>query len=235
VVLSSNEEVLRRLGVSRTFGPTYPGDDLRYPGVWFSFEEDGLKGTPSQSDDRMKEVKRVLISQKGFESEERDALDEVVECSIMSGDVSRAVVKVRHFSSAQRPRVNYCFEVRDGVTLHFHPSPAEPVHIRIGKTTAQDLTVDLGPPLRTHYKEDERMTIHSTSQAANENSDTGCAINSFMYLSCLSKIYPTDFYNYFQHGIDFLISGRNHVVRKIILHSNIVSRLIFHLVHSLIP
>lgn len=31
-----------------------------------------------------------------------------------------------------------------------------------------------------------------------------------------------DFYNYFQHGIDFLISSSDHVVRKIILHTNIV-------------
>ena len=31
-----------------------------------------------------------------------------------------------------------------------------------------------------------------------------------------------DFYNYFQHGIDFLVSGATHTVRKIILHTNIV-------------
>lgn len=35
-ILSSPEDVLVRLGVNRTFGPTYPGDDLRYPGVSFS-------------------------------------------------------------------------------------------------------------------------------------------------------------------------------------------------------
>src|SRR3984957_8506769 len=39
-ILSSSEEVLVRLCVSRHFGPTYPGDDLRYPGVSFTFEED---------------------------------------------------------------------------------------------------------------------------------------------------------------------------------------------------
>jgi hypothetical protein len=96
--LSSSEEILRRLGVSRTFGPTYPGDDLRYPGVWFSFDEDsmgdGLKSTTAQSDDRMQEVKRVIISQKGQDWNERDALDEVAECPAMFGDVSRAVIKV---------------------------------------------------------------------------------------------------------------------------------------------
>jgi hypothetical protein len=31
-----------------------------------------------------------------------------------------------------------------------------------------------------------------------------------------------DFYNYFHHGVDFLMSGQTHVVRKIIIHSNMV-------------
>ncbi len=31
-----------------------------------------------------------------------------------------------------------------------------------------------------------------------------------------------DFYNYFQHGIDFFISSSTHVVKKIILHTNVV-------------
>lgn len=32
-----------------------------------------------------------------------------------------------------------------------------------------------------------------------------------------------DFYNYFQYGMDVLLSGTTHAVKKIILHSNIVS------------
>ena len=40
------------------------------------------------------------------------------------------------------------------------------------------------------------------------------------FTCCTSR---PDFYNYFQHGIDFLISGVTHTVRKIILHTNIVS------------
>jgi hypothetical protein len=47
-----------------------------------------------------------------------------------------------------------------------------------------------------------------------------------MPLNVLSQVsrpgFP-DFYNYFQHGIDFLITGDTHIVRKIILHTNIVS------------
>jgi len=36
------------------------------------------------------------------------------------------------------------------------------------------------------------------------------------------SIHVLDFYNYFHHGVDFLISGHTHVVRKIIIHSNVV-------------
>ena len=97
-ILSSTEEILRRVRISRTFGPTYPGEDLRYPGVWFSFEEDsltdGLKGATAQPEDRMQEVKRVLVLQKGCDGQEMDALNEVTECDSMLGDISRAVVKV---------------------------------------------------------------------------------------------------------------------------------------------
>lgn len=104
VVLSSSEEILRRVIVSRTFGPTYPGDDLRYPGLWFSFEEDGigegLKG--AQLEDRMQEVKRVLISQKGNDGKDQDALDELAESSIMAGDIRQAVVKASTVVSLRR-------------------------------------------------------------------------------------------------------------------------------------
>ncbi|KAJ3716350.1 hypothetical protein DFJ43DRAFT_1006877 [Lentinula guzmanii] len=186
VVLSSADEVLRRVGTSRTFGPTYPGDDLRYPGVWFGFEEDGIgegrKGAVYH-EDRSQEVKRVLISQKEVDTEEGDALGEIAECPIMNGDIALAIAKVH-----------------DGVTLHFHPSTSTPVHVRIGTTTAQDLAVILGPPLHVHYKEDDRMTIHSS---LHDESDTGY------------------FYNYFQHGIDFYISGNTHTVQKIVLQSNV--------------
>jgi len=47
------------------------------------------------------------------------------------------------------------------------------------------------------------MTIHSTEQA----DDTEGSADYF--------------YNYFQHGLDFLISGQTHTVRKIILHTNV--------------
>ena len=81
--LKDSEQVLRRVGVSRAFGPTYAGDDLRYPGVWFSFEEDvitrrdSLKGGRERSpqpEDKMQEVKRIIVSQKSTGEEEDDVL-----------------------------------------------------------------------------------------------------------------------------------------------------------------
>lgn len=201
-VLSSPEEVLRRVGVSRTFGPTYPSgsgdDELRYPGLWFSFDEDaGRGGVMSgeqvvgqgrrQSEDRMQEVKKIVISQKGPDGGVQDALDEVVECAAMHGDIERAIIKVH-----------------DGIRLYFYPSTSKPLHIKLHATTAQDLTLDLGPPLRIHYKEDERMTIHSTDKGTDD-----------------SDAESDYFYNYFQHGLDFFISGHTHTVKKIIVHTNI--------------
>ena len=110
-ILSSNEEVFRRVGVSRMFGPTYPGDDLRYPGVSFSFEEDGrgetLKSPVSLPDDRQQEVKRVIISQKSIDGEQRDALDEVTECAVMAGELSQAILKVNNSIFPRRTFVHH--------------------------------------------------------------------------------------------------------------------------------
>lgn len=103
--LKSSEEVLRRVGVSRAFGPTYAGEDLRYPGVWFSFEEDGITRRDSiggrerspQPEDKAQEVKRVILSQKSATDGEDDVLSEVQECSVMHGDIKEAIVKVGFF------------------------------------------------------------------------------------------------------------------------------------------
>ncbi len=49
-----------------------------------------------------------------------------------------------------------------------------------------------------------------------------------MYRQCLYTLvyanFNSDFYNYFQHGLDFLISSTSHIVQKIVLHTNIVRR-----------
>ncbi|KAH8830442.1 hypothetical protein DL96DRAFT_1592908 [Flagelloscypha sp. PMI_526] len=93
-------------------------------------------------------------------------------------------------------------KVHYGVTLHLFAS-SQPLSFRIGHTSAQDLMLDLGQPDRVHYKDDARMAIHSNALGSEEEGDGGY------------------FYNYFRHGIDFLISSTSHQVKKIILHTNI--------------
>lgn len=64
--------------------------------------------------------------------------------------------------------------MHDGIGLYFHPSTSSVVYIRLG-TSAEDLNCDLGPPLRVHYKEDDRMNIHA-SKPADEGEETDCEI-----------------------------------------------------------
>lgn len=45
-------------------------------------------------EDRTQEVKQIVVGQKSENGQDRDALEEVSECLVMYGDVSRAVVKV---------------------------------------------------------------------------------------------------------------------------------------------
>ncbi|KAF8746026.1 hypothetical protein AX14_004308 [Amanita brunnescens Koide BX004] len=182
-VLSSPDTIFKRVDVSRTFGPTYSGEDLRYPGVRFSFSNDVITepSSPTKVEDRTQEVKRVIITQR----DEQDALEEVRECPVMNGDIVRAVARVH-----------------EGLVLYFYPSGSLPMHVRLDDTTAQDIVLALGHPPRTHYKEDERMTIHAN---ASEGEETEAGY----------------FYNYFQHGIDFFISSSAHIVKKIILHTNV--------------
>jgi len=198
-VLLGPDQILRRVDVSRVVGPTYEGEELRYPGVWFSFDEHTI---PPQ--DQNQEIKSITVSQHN--GQDRDALEEVLECPVMCGDIARAVAKVHR-----------------GVKLHLYPTTtSEPFFVEIGVTTAQDLSIELGAPPRTYYREDDRMHIHSRLKADEDDDDSPCEYSTSpqRFTCCTSR---SDFYNYFQYGIDFLISGATHTVRKIILHTNIVS------------
>jgi len=147
-VLLGPDQTLRRVDVSRAVGPTYEGEELRYPGVWFSFDEHTI---PSQ--DKNQEIKSITVTQHN--GQDRDALEEVLECPVMCGDIARAVAKVHK-----------------GLMLHFYPTgTSEPVFVEIGVTTAQDLSVELGAPPRTYYREDDRMNIHSKQRTNDEEDD----------------------------------------------------------------
>lgn len=69
------------------------------------------------------------------------------------------------------------------------------------------------------------MKIHAAVKATELDGETGCTTR-ILYLPPLSH-QPLDFYNYFQYGMDFLMSEMTHVVKKIILHTNVVSPVLF--------
>ncbi|WVF71511.1 hypothetical protein IAT40_006317 [Kwoniella sp. CBS 6097] len=95
------------------------------------------------------------------------------------------------------PKLTSCvLQPNLGITLALDAEQV--IEIIIGQTTSQDLSLDLGPPLRKFWKEDNRLE----KMWGGHSEPGGC------------------FWNYFQYGLDFLISPQG-VVSKILCHSNI--------------
>jgi len=97
-ILSSPDKELRRVNVNLAFGPTYPGEDLRYPGVRFCFDDEGLRDKAKQQEDRSQEVIRLLITQTDPSGGEIDALSEVPVSPIIYGELAEAIAKVSRIS-----------------------------------------------------------------------------------------------------------------------------------------
>lgn len=173
--LSAPGSDFRRKDASIAFGPTYEGDDLRYPGVRFCFASGDTAISPT-SGDRERRVQRILVTQADADPNAgpRDPLSEVLPCAAMNGELAEAVARVH-----------------DGVTLRFWPDLHDAIRVRIGVTTAQDLVLDLGEPLRTFYKEDDRMSIHARERGDEEVVEPACAYQQIcheMYFSRLTLV-----------------------------------------------
>lgn len=67
-------------------------------------------------------------------------------------------------------RLNSVTQPGRGVVLHM----PDPMEIIIGETTSQDLLLDLGAPLRKHWKEDDRME-RMWGLAGSKVSENSCA------------------------------------------------------------
>ena len=53
-----------------------------------------MKNPTPQTDDRQQEVRKIIVTQKSADGEQRDALDEVAECPVMAGELFSVVAKV---------------------------------------------------------------------------------------------------------------------------------------------
>ncbi|ELU37781.1 hypothetical protein AG1IA_08190 [Rhizoctonia solani AG-1 IA] len=156
-VLSGPDVIPHRTAVQRMMGPTYKGEHMRYPGVWFSFEDDvPIAVGATNATEGNAEVKRVVVTQREeqIEQELEEDSDELVPSSNMYGELKKAVIKVSRATIAAFHQLTNLLQIHDGIYLHFFtPDPEDPpIRVRLGVTTAQDLICDLGPPVLTHYK-----------------------------------------------------------------------------------
>lgn len=230
-IICRGDEPLVKIKISRTFGPTYPGDELRYPGVWFSFDDDtiseGLKGSSSHAitDNRSKEVKRIIVTQKDAQDVGRDPLDEVNLCPVMYGDISRAIVKVGLHLVCMFLSLLFCI-YRSTMALSFTSTGLLALLLRLFTSVWVKQLHRISTLIWEHHQEyiikmtSEWQFIHPTRSLKTR---VRAQIVSHVFLLDSLLPWSLDFYNYFSHGIDFLISGQTHLVRKIILHSNVVS------------
>ncbi|KAG8817477.1 hypothetical protein FRC18_000494 [Serendipita sp. 400] len=207
VIISSADETLRRGGVMRHFGPTYEGETMRYPGVTFMFDDE----TPASSS---------LGSGGGSMRRAIDVADEnkraeVRKIVIMQRGDGREQVDAFE-EVLEHPIMNgdlkrVVIKVNQGIDMYFYPSSLSPSprKLLLGQSSAEDIRYELGEPMSVHYKDDDRITIHGASDHESDPS-----LNSY-------------FMNYFNHGIDFLIDGQSHLLKKIVLHSNTVGSPLF--------
>jgi len=105
-VLSSPSVILRRSDVNKYFGPTYPGEALSFPGIWFAFDEEATGpfppsqprasspplATTAPGPDRNAEVKRIVVCQRSKDA--TDGLGEVLVCPSMEKELKCVIAEV---------------------------------------------------------------------------------------------------------------------------------------------
>ncbi|GAA5977726.1 hypothetical protein JCM10908_005071 [Rhodotorula pacifica] len=227
----TGEDVVKR--IRRILGPTFGssrapvgengrGEDmLCYPGVAF-----GVTTTPSGS----KRLKRIVLTPlpapKNASIDQAWLHPEVEEANlaVAQGDLARAVVEVDP-TSRSKPRITLHFHSATGTpaatgatsspsTMHTASPVADikPGIFEIGETTSEDILCELGSAIRTFWKEDDRLTIHTA------------AVGSPTHASLEPNPY---FLSYPHLGLTLLVSvpatsssSQPHVLEKVILHSN---------------
>ncbi|BGP33874.1 hypothetical protein JCM10296v2_005680 [Rhodotorula toruloides] len=122
--------------------------------------------------------------------------------SVAKGDLRLADIQL---ASSRAPAI---------VRLNFHSSPDQPsppVELKVGETTSEDILCELGSAIRTFWKEDDRLTIHTASvESARSSANPALQPNPY-------------FLSYPHLGLTFLVSSSStpHTLEKVILHSNL--------------
>ncbi|ORY83569.1 hypothetical protein BCR35DRAFT_303447 [Leucosporidium creatinivorum] len=191
--------------VRRVMGPTYnsgresgEGEEvLSYPGVAFAV---------AQRADGGSSLSRIILTPLPTPpnvSVDQAWLHPVLPDSpaVAEGDLYLAEIKL---DSHRKP---------SSVSLHFHSgegTPTPPVVLSIGRTTSEDLMCDLGSPVRTFWKEDDRMSIHGSRSSIDPSLQPNAYFVSHPHL-----------------GLTFLLHPTKHILLKIILHSDLPGEINF--------
>ncbi|CAH7675617.1 hypothetical protein BY996DRAFT_7066737 [Phakopsora pachyrhizi] len=230
--INSNQSTLNLRVIHRLFGPTYQPTPhvlreeesvVSYPGVAFSFLNDTLNrvilsiqpiGDHHRHDSHQshhQDHRSDIGPSNLLEAYYRPKLPNYSE--IMDGDIRRA--QIRLLRSKNNPNRS----IQTIVSFEFHSSsptrPIKDLEVKLGNYTSEDLICDFGAPLRTFWKEDDRMKIHSYLKRS-----------SCRQSGSLEEPNPY-FMSYFNLGVDFLIEPISNTVQKVILHSNNPGEVLF--------
>ncbi|RIA92291.1 hypothetical protein C1645_765441 [Glomus cerebriforme] len=234
--VSSGKVAPSFLSIYKIFGPTYPGEldgekkeyTLNYPGVSFVFPipEEYISSYISSSDLPMElpnGTSPLLSRLYTFHGPNfRNSVAPPLHKSVNSDGIG---IDGGEFGEVE----SVVAELKRGIIINFlsrNNSNNVSTEIILNVTTPQDLLVDIGSPLRTFFKEEDKMRIHSEDSNANDATERGDGedLNSSQNgVESLSREEDSVdyFYNYFHLGFDVLFDGVTHRCKKIVLHGNV--------------
>ncbi|POW23046.1 hypothetical protein PSHT_00528 [Puccinia striiformis] len=242
LAVGPNEPGVTLRVIHRLFGPTYPPAPhtahqnemvVSYPGVAFSFSHEVLSRIilsvqPTGEDCKQDAGETVQLTEAYFKPKMPQYMGSI------DGDLKSAKIKLGRIELEESTSINFSF--------HSSSSSREipDVKVSIGRSTSEDILCDFGAPLRTFWKEDDRMRIHthlrSNGRSVGQPEDRKFIFSAFaLFLADQrrssrlvgGKIANPYFMSYFNIGVDFLIDPINNAVLKIILHSNIPGEVLF--------
>ncbi|KAG8830552.1 hypothetical protein FRC17_004728, partial [Serendipita sp. 399] len=182
---------------------------MRYPGVTFMFDDE----TPTSSSlgSGSGSIRRAIGAGPTDENKRAEVRKIVIMQRGVNGEAVDAFDEVLEHPIMSGDLKKVVVKINEGIDMYFYPSSSSPSPRRLllGQSSAEDIRFELGEPMSIHYKDDDRITIHGASDRENDS-----PLNSY-------------FMNYFHHGMDLLIDGQSHILKKIVLHSNTVGSPLF--------
>lgn len=205
---------------------------LCYPGVAF-----GVQKTRSGST-RLKRIvltplpipKGIPIDQAWRQQPETSDDGGIDSLAVAHGDLHRALIELDPDNLSEKPRVTLRFHsapfpAATAAVSQRHKDGSLVVVLEIGETTSEDILCELGSAVRTFWKEDDRLAIHTAAAVDASASTSSSGPPSSFSSGNKAALEPNPYFLSYPHlGFTLLIStsssSSSHLLEKIILHSN---------------